>query len=71
MTSENLVNEIRFVQATIHKGEVTLQIGIEKEDGTHVCEKIVTYEKCKEFFLDFHNGKWNENLDDFEPTLFC
>lgn len=71
LTSENLISEIRFIQAAVNDGEIILQIGIEKEDGTHVCEKEVTYKKCKEIFLNFHNGIWNENLDDFEPTLFC
>ncbi|MDE7423269.1 MAG: hypothetical protein K2N51_06215 [Lachnospiraceae bacterium] len=71
LTSENLISEIRYVQAAVNDGEITLQIGIEKEDGTHLCEKEVTYEKCKEIFLDFHNGIWNENIDDFGPTLFC
>ena len=71
LTSEKLISEIRFVQAAVNDGKITLQIGIEKEDGTHVCEKEVTYEKCKEIFLNFHNGIWNEKLDDFEPTLFC
>ena len=71
LTSEKLISEIRFVQAAVNDGEIILQIGLEKEDGTHVCEKEVTYEKCKEIFLNFHKGIWNEKLDDFEPTLFC
>ena len=71
LTSENLIAEIRFVQAAVNNREITVQIGIEKEDGTHVCERIVTYEKCKEIFLNFHNGIWNEDLNKFEPTLFC
>lgn len=70
LTSESLINEIRFVQAKVHNEEITLEIGMEKEDGTHVYGKIVTFEKCREIFLNFHNGKWNEDLNDFEPTLF-
>lgn len=71
LTSENLIREIRFVQAAVNNGDITLQIGMEKEDGTHLYEKIVTFEQCKEIFLYFHNGIWNEDLNDFEPTLFC
>ena len=71
LTSEHLVKGIRFVQATVNDGEITLQIGMEKEDGTHLYEKVVTFEQCKEIFLNFHNGMWNEDLNDFEPTLFC
>lgn len=71
LTSEKLIREIRFVQAAVNNGEITLQIGMEKEDGTHLYEKVVSFENCKEIFLNFHNGIWNEDLDDFEPALFC
>ncbi|MCI8409897.1 MAG: hypothetical protein HFJ09_11615 [Lachnospiraceae bacterium] len=71
LTSEKLIGEIRFVQAAVNNGEITLEIGMEKEDGTHLYEKVVSFENCKEIFLNLHNGIWNEDLDDFEPALFC
>lgn len=45
-------NNIRFVQACTHDGEIEVELGIE-EKGTRLYYKMCTQEECYRIFLDF------------------
>lgn len=63
-------NNIRFVQATVHKsGDLEVELGIEGE-GTKLYYKFCSEKECCQIFLDFYNNHFNPDLREYKPVEF-
>jgi len=62
-------NNVRFVQACTHDGEVEVEIGIE-EEGTHLYYKMCTQEECYRIFLDFYDNVFTPKMEEYKPVEF-
>ncbi|MDE7229772.1 MAG: hypothetical protein K2N56_04760, partial [Oscillospiraceae bacterium] len=48
-------HNIGFVQSAQVEGGLTVQLGIEEENGTRLVEKYCSEEECVEIFREFYN----------------
>lgn len=62
-------NKIRFVQACTHDGEIEVELGIE-ENGTHLYYKMCTQKECYRIFLDFYDGMFIPDMDEYKLVEF-
>lgn len=69
LTAPKAIDSIRFVQAAITKGEIEVEIGVEKEK-CHLYYKMCTREECEKIFLEFFHGDFVANMEEYQPVLF-
>jgi len=64
------VNNIRFMQACVNDGKITVQIGIEEHNSTRLVEKHCTYEQTQKMFLLFFDSGAVEDIGSYKPVSF-
>lgn len=69
LTAPEKRNEIRYVQAYMHDGDIEVQIGIE-EEGTRLYYKMCSKEECYRIFLDFYDNTFIPQMDEYKPVEF-
>lgn len=65
-----ITGSVRFVQsAWVAKG-LTVQLGIEEENGTRLVEKICSEKECVEIFRRFYDTSTVENINEYSEVRF-
>lgn len=70
LTAPEAQNQIRFVQACLQGDKVEVELGIEKEDGTHLVYKLCEEEECARIFLDFFDNEFIPKMEEYQPVQF-
>lgn len=61
---------VGFVQAAQVGGWLTVQLGIEDENGTRLVEKLCSEEECVKIFREFYNTTNVANIDEYSEVKF-
>ena len=69
LTAPEAQNQVRYVQACTHDGDIEVEIGIE-EEGTRFYYKMCSQEECYRIFLDFYDNTFVPEMDEYKPVEF-
>lgn len=69
LTAPKAQCKVRYVQACTHDGEIEVELGIE-EKGTHLYYKMCSQEECYRIFLDFYDGTFISEMEEYRPVEF-
>lgn len=61
---------IRYVQSAWTKNGLTVQLGVDEENGTRLIEKFCSEEECVNLFREYYNTKNVSNISEFTEVKF-
>ncbi len=61
---------IRYVQAAWTADGFTVQLGVDKDGGTYLIEKICSEEECTALFREYYDTKNVSNIGEFTEVKF-
>lgn len=64
------VSDIRYVQSAWTKNGLTVQLGVDEENGTRLIEKFCSEEECVNLFREYYNTKNVSNISEFTEVKF-
>lgn len=63
-------SNIRFIQSAWVANGLTVQLGIEEENGTRLVEKLCSEAECVEIFRRFYDTSTVENINEYSDVKF-
>ncbi len=63
-------HNIRYVQSALVTNGLTVQLGIEEENGTRLVEKLCSEAECIEIFREFYNTTNVVNINEYSEVKF-
>ena len=70
LTLEDILHQIRFVQAAQIKNGLIVQLGIEEGDRIRLVEKECTREECMDIFREYYNSSYVRDVEKYQPVAF-
>lgn len=71
LTLANISHGVRYVQARYPDDGITVQLGVEVEDGIKLVEKTALYEdECVEIFREFYETSNVKNVEQYTEVQF-
>lgn len=61
---------IKYIQASVNYGKISVQLGLEDENNTKLVEKICSQEECERIFLDFFDYGYVNEVEKYKPVQF-
>lgn len=61
---------VRYVQASVNDGKISVQLGLEDGDSTKLVEKICSQEECQRIFLDLFDYGYVNEVENYKPVQF-
>lgn len=61
---------IRYVQACVNNGKISVELGIEEDGQTRLVEKSCDEEECRKIFLEFFDWGYVNDLEKYRPVEF-
>ncbi len=61
---------VRYIQAVMEKGQVLIQLGVEKGEYTRLVEKMFSHEDCIDVFREFYESSFVHNIESYTPVKF-
>lgn len=65
-----ITSNIRFVQCALVSEGLTVQLGIEEENGTRLVEKICSEAECVEIFRRFYETSMVDNVSEYREVKY-
>lgn len=70
LTLADIKHNIRYVQSALVSDGLTVQLGIEEENGTRLVEKLCSENECIEIFREFYNTTNVANINEYSEVKF-
>lgn len=63
-------SNVRFIQSAWTAKGLTVQLGIEEENGTRLVEKLCSEAECIEIFRKFYDTSFVDNVSEYREVKF-
>lgn len=69
LTAPEPQNKVRYIQACVQEEGIEVELGIQ-EEKTRLVYKYCTEETCYRIFLDFYDGVFEPDMEEYRPVEF-